>query len=439
MKRTFTLLSLAALLAAPTVTRAALSLDEAVAVALDNNHRLGAADAEVDASTASAREASAARLPKLSLAETFSRTDNPVLVFGNLLRQESFGPQNFLLDALNQPAPLNNFESRVTVEQPLWLGGRLRHAARAAEDARLAAVSDRERTRQEVVHAVIDAYTAAVVARAGVRVAGDALETARANTRLVADLHEGGLVVRSDLLQARVRESEIEEQLARAEAAAATALAALNLVMGQPLGRPLELPSALAAPQPSGEDLELLVQEARSARPDLEAADARVRAADRSIRLARSGRLPWIGLAGSVEANAEDGIGNDGTNWSLFASLKWSVLDRATRARIQRAEADNRKAMRMRSAAEQAVEIEVRRSYHEQRAAGKRIEQAAAAIVLAEESLRIVRDRYGEGLTTLVELLEAETTLTRARSRELAALRDAWLTDANLRLATGRL
>jgi outer membrane protein TolC len=53
--------------------------------------------------------------------------------------------------------------------------------------------------------------------------------------------------------------------------------------------------------------------------------------------------------------------------------------------------------------------------------------------------LEIVEDRYREGLTTLTELLDAETALTRARLRRLAARRDLFLARASLDLATGRL
>ena len=54
---------------------------------------------------------------------------------------------------------------------------------------------------------------------------------------------------------------------------------------------------------------------------------------------------------------------------------------------------------------------------------------------LGEEGLRIVSDRYREGLTTLVELLDAEASLTRARAREVAARRDVMVSRAALDLA----
>jgi outer membrane protein TolC len=85
------------------------------------------------------------------------------------------------------------------------------------------------------------------------------------------------------------------------------------------------------------------------------------------------------------------------------------------------------------------VALEVRQAFSELRAAGQRLEQSAQSVGLARRSLTIVEDRYKEGLTTLPELLDAETALTTARLREVAARRDVLLARASLDLATGEL
>ena len=86
-----------------------------------------------------------------------------------------------------------------------------------------------------------------------------------------------------------------------------------------------------------------------------------------------------------------------------------------------------------------AVELDVRQAFHDLRSSRKRLQQAEQSILWAREGMRIVEDRYKEGLTTLVELLDAEIALTRARTREVAARRDIVLTLASLDLAVGRL
>jgi outer membrane protein TolC len=423
-----------------TAAAGVLDLPTAVETAIENNHVLGAADAELRAAEAAVLEAASSRMPRVELSETFLRTTNPVYVFGNLLGQESFGPENFDPAFLNEPDALNNWNTKLTVTQPVWTGGRIRGGIDASRLARETARAARERTRQEVVHRVIETYTGAVLANHHLQVAREALETTRAHVKIVSDMFEAGLVVESDLLQARVRESEIEEMVIRAGSAVEIARAALNLAMGRDLDVPIELPETLE-PRPEGDQtLESLVEQAVASRPDLEAAESRARTAERMIRIQKAGYLPEVGLVGSYEANAEDFVGGDGTNWSVMAAARFTVFDgRATRARVRQARERHDGARRMNEFLRHAVGLEVRQAWYEVQAARKRLEQTVRAVEMSGESLRIVEDRYREGLVTLVELLEAENALTRARTREVAARRDLLTGQATLDLAVGRL
>lgn len=418
-----------------------LELDDAVAIALGSNRTLRAADAAVGAAEAGVEEARAGRLPGVDLDLEWSRTTNPTLVFSNLLGQEAFGPENFAIDALNRPDALNNVRSRISVSQPVWTGGRIERSIDAAEASRGASAAERERTRQAVVHRVIEAYTGAVLAGARLGVAEDAAATAAEHVRLVSDLHEGGLVVASDLLQARVRALEVDETRIRAESDLAVSRAALNLALGRDLDTPFRLSAALDAPLPlDDESLEDLLAAAATGRPDARAARLAVEASDLGVSVARAGRMPRVGVGGSYEANSEDWFDPGGTNWSLFAGASWTIFDgKATGARIRRAERELDRARARSADLEDSVGLDVRRAYHERRAARSSTERTAQAVELARESLRIVEDRYREGLTTVVELLDAQTAVTEARFRDLAARRDLILADASLDLAVGRL
>mgnify|MGYP006294653015 CR=1 FL=1 len=420
---------------------AGLTLERAIETALANNHQLAASEAGVRRAEAELETAKSARRPRVDLQEVVSRTTNPVMVFSNLLRQETFGPENFDPARLNEPEALTNFGSRLTVEQPIWTGGKIGSGIDAAEQAATARSEGHARARQQVVHGVIEAYTGAVLAERHLQVAKQALETATAHVKLVRDLFEGGMVVESDLLQSQVRESEVQEMLARAESQRATALAGLNMAMGLPQGQPVSLPESIELNERAPDaPLDALVEEALRRRPDLGAADARLRAAQSMIRSAKAGARPEIGVQGSYEANAETFIGADGTNWSVMVAAKLPLFDGfETRSRVRAARAGVDAAREQRAQLSQAVELQVRRAYHDLEAAHKRLDQARRAVELARESLRIVEDRYKEGLTTMVELLDAETSLTRARTRRVAARRDVLTSQATLDLALGRL
>lgn len=418
-----------------------LSVRQAIDLAIENSHRLKAADAGVLAAEAGSEEAKAARLPRLEIEEQFMRTTDPVAVFGNLLRQGSFSEEDFDLENLNHPDALNNFGTQVNLFQPIWSGGRISGGVDAAAFGVLAQTAGRERTRQEVVHQVIGAYAAAVVADQQLVQAEASRQVVRANLQLVRDLFEGGLVVESDLLQALVRESELDELVVRAESAVDISRTALNLSIGLDADSRWELDALdaenLAA---AGAEVDELTEMARHSRPDLRAAAAEVQAAESRVRMEYAGFLPQVGVGGGWEANAEDGIGSDGTNWSMQVGLKWTAFDGfAATARHRKARQKAAQAAEMRDLLDQQVTLEVRRAYFDLRAAAERETQAQRSIDLAVRGLEIVRDRYREGLVTVVELQEAEASLTRARARHVAALRDLVVSRATLELATGQL
>ena len=420
-----------------------LTLEQAIAVAMDGNRQLDIASASAEAASQTTVEARSHFLPRVDLIENFSWTTNPVYVFGNLLGQEAFTAANFDVGFLNQPDSLTNYQTQLLVTQPVYTGGKIRSGIEAARAGSDAAGSERERARQEVVHQVLDAYTGAVLAQRYLQVARDSLKTSEAHVRLVADMHQAGLVVESDLLQVRVRKTEVEEIVIRAESGAAVSMAGLNMVMGEPQGRIYTL-SALCDDDTcqvdEDADLESLLDEALANRPDLKASALKAEAASLMIRTARSQGRPEVGVSGVYEANAEDFIGADGTNWSVMAHARLRLFGgKEVRARVARSEAEHRMASSASELLGQSVELEVRTAFHDLRASRKRIEQAALAVELAGTSLAMVQDRYKEGLTNLVELLEAETALTSARSREVQARRDLLLADATLKLAIGRL
>lgn len=415
-----------------------LTLDDAVATAIAQNPALAAADAASRAAEQTVRESRAMRWPTLEVTTDASRSTNPVVVFGQLLSQERFSQANFDVGFLNEPDALDNVRGMVSVSQPIWTGGRIAAGISGAENQSTAASAARERALQELVYRVTDRYTGAVVAAQAVAVRQEGLDAARKNVALTQDLFDGGLVVESDLLQARVRESEAESALADARRNADVARAALNLELGRALDTPYRLPDELEVPDPVDAELATLVARASDRRPDLMAARAQVEAARAGVNGAKGGRLPKIGWSGSYEADAERLSDDPGTNWTVGVGLRWTLFDGfATGARIARSEALLEQAERNVELAQRGVALEVESALRGVDTARLRWQEAQRSVDLAQRSAAIVRDRYKEGLTTVVELLQAETLATGSRVRELQARRDLAVARAGLTLAVG--
>lgn len=415
------------------------TLDHAIETALKNNPGLRAADAQLDAVESGILKARSGFLPKLTLSETYSKTDNPLMVLGTRLNQETVTPLDFAPDAINHPDPASNYNTRLAVMQPVFNGGREYLGMKQAKLARDSAARDRDRTRQETVFGVVKAYYGLLLARELRAVALQSLETSVANVKLAEARFKAGTVLQSDLLRARVQEAEVKEMLTRSENGVKLAAANLNFVMGVSQDSQYEVQGALHVKE-SRQDLDGMISEALALRPDLASLNLNRRNTETGVSQARADFIPSLNLMGQADWNSRDFAGGDAKSWAVMAVLQWNLFDGlVTTSNVRQASAA---AGRMKALEEQmrsGVQLQVRQAYYTLHASLDRIAATSSSVNEAEEGLRIVQKRYETGMTTFVDVLGAESALIRARTNSLQALYDNNIADAELKLATGTL
>ncbi len=416
-----------------------LTLEQAVETALKSNPGLKAADAQVDAAKAGVLKSRSGFLPKVTLSETWSKSDNPLMVLGTKLNQEIVGPADFNPAVMNDPEPASNYNTRLSAMQPVFNGGKEYLGLKQARLGREAAEQDRNRTRQETAFNVVKAYYGVLLAREYLTVAKQSLETSAANVKLAEARFKAGAVLQSDLLRARVQEAEVKEMTTRAESGVKLALANLNYAMGVEQGREYDVTGTLAARE-ERIDLSEAIASALAGRPDLAALNLNRKNAETSASQARTDFIPSLNLMGQVDWNSETFGGSDAKSWAVMAVLSWNLFDgMVTTSNVRQAAAT---ASRMRSLEEQmksGVELQVKQAYYDYQASSDRIAASATSVEQADEGLRIVQKRYEVGMTTLVDVLGAENALIRSRTNALQALYDNNVAEAQLKLAMGTL
>src|SRR3954466_13325361 len=135
-----------------------LSLRDAVRQAMARSKVIEASGASNDAALARITQARSGLLPKVNFAESWTRSDNPVFVFSSLLTQQQFSESNFGIASLNHPDFLNNFQSLVTADQPLYDAGRTKRAVRTAKLGQDLSQEDARRSQMEVIAQVVRQY-----------------------------------------------------------------------------------------------------------------------------------------------------------------------------------------------------------------------------------------------------------------------------------------
>jgi outer membrane protein TolC len=410
-----------------------LTLDEAVRQALAKHPSLEAAAARIRASEARIEQARSGWLPKVAYQESFQRGNNPVYVFGSLLTQRQFTAANFDLGSLNRPDALNNFQSQVIADQTIYDFGGTKSGIRAAKLARQMSDEERRALEQQVIAGVARAYHGVTLARQALEVAEDALKSAEADLKRATTVRDAGMATDADVLSVQVHVSAMREQQIRHKYNLEIGMAALNEALGLPLETQHELTTPLTAAKLAAEAPALQRSELRQVRL---AADL----AGQQALQARAQRLPMIGFRGIFEADRQQFVNNGGANWMIAASLRWNLFD-GNRAKQMQNEALHQAAAARATERQlqSALSLQVRKARTDALAASERIAVTEATVAQAEESLRILRNRYSNGLANVTDILRADTALLDARTRRLAAIYDQRMAAISLEAAAGTL
>jgi outer membrane protein TolC len=410
----------------------------AVDLALKNNPRLKATLSEREMVDAQLREARSGRWPLLQLSETFTRSNNPVFVFGSLLEQSRFGPENFNIDSLNNPDSLNNFRTAVNLRWPLF--DQMQSHTRVAQ-ARIGqeqADQQQELVKQHVLLEVIRAYFGVLLARERKEVSEEAVKMAESDRKRIADLFQSGLVVQSDLLSAEVQVGEFRQQLVQAAGDLVTTQAFLNTTMGLPVQSPQKITGQLADRDFSVAETEELIRVAFQHRPDYARASFAVRSTEEGIKGAKGNYLPRVELFSSYGLSGKD-LTSGSSDYAIGAGLTLDLFDFGRSARVDKARAVQSRASYEQEHLANQIRLEVIQTYQEYASARERLKVAAQSVAQSQEALRIIQDRYREGLTIVTEVLRAETTAVRTRLNLIAARYDYYIGYARVLRATGKL
>jgi len=418
-----------------------LTLQQAVTIALEKNPLRKAAIADAKAASAGVREARSFLMPHLSFSETATLGDDPVYVFGSKLRQQRFTTADFALNKLNSPLPFGNFAT--------WFGGSWNlfdsfaswHGINQAKQMNEAVGHQLDRTDQEIVFRVVTSYYDVLLAAKELEVAEQSAKTSNSIMDRSQARFDSGLTVESDLLTAKVRLAQRQQEVIRARNTLEVVRAQLNTAMGVPLDSPFQLTEALVERTLPAPLLREVEKQALENRPDLKRIASEEAAQRQSVSVAQSSFGPRVNAFASWEMDNPTFVaGGGGNNWLGGIEVQFDIFQGgAKRAELFRQRALEEKVVAMKQSASDAVRLEVRRAYYETDANRQQIDVARAAIAQAQESLRINQDRYDSGLTTITDLLGAEDAARRSQTDYWEAVYHFQTSYANLELASGSL
>jgi outer membrane protein TolC len=317
-----------------------------------------------------------------------------------------------------------------------------------AEARRASATAAAARARQEIasrglVVTVVQSYYAAAAAGRKLEAAQKAADEGERFLKLTQDLEHGGEVAHSDVIKGELQVNDRRRQLQEAKLALLNARLDLAVLVFPEFNDTFELAEDLHTNPPLPTFPEV---EARASRenPDIRAAVEAANAAAHGVVAARAGYLPSLGLDYFYGIDAPrfatrtDGISNLGSSAAVTLNIpvwNWG----ATQSKVKQAELQRDQAKRELSLAQRKLLAELKSLYAEAQTAADELSNLQRSAELGAESLRLILLRYKNGESTVLEVVDAQTTATSSD----AAFQDGAVryrvTLANLQTLTGVL
>lgn len=445
MKRLLIILTLAGLPAA-LFAQTQLTLDACVELAKTHNKALAAADWQMQAARFDFKSARANFYPSFSATGTglYSTADGGLDIAGGQL--PVLGADGLptggtaLFPGLGLAYKIGwLYGGGVTLEQPVYMGGKVRAGYRMARLGGEMAAQSRRLTESEVIVETSQAYASVVRAREMRQVAERYHALLTELLRSVESAYKHGLKPQNDVLRVQVKLNESELNLRRTENALRLATMNLCHLIGRPLTDRIEITGELldlsAAPAPVA-DL--------TARPEYRLLDQKTELARQQLRMARSERLPQVGLVGNygylhgVEVNGQNLLGS----WNFTAGVQVSVpifhfgsrsnKTRSAKARFEQAQSEQENGNDL-------LLLEMTRAANDLDEAQLEIRLAESSLAAADENLRTSRHQYDAGLETLSDHLEAQAMWQQAHRTQVEARVNGYLRWLEYRKAAGVL
>ncbi len=311
--------------------------------------------------------------------------------------------------------------------------GRYYQAELAVDIARL----QTDRAYQTVANEVGLAYLHVLRTRALRKTAEEAVRRAEADLQVARGFAKGGVLEREKVLRAEVQLAQTQRALDQTESAEQIAVAGLNLAIGQNINTPLELVSTDEIPS-LPPDLGACLQTAATTRRELAVARRSIDVVQEGKRVARADFAPRIVAEGSLldfqqsspRAHLDLALG--------FIKLEWGLFEGGKRVGEMRvADAKLRIAVAQAETVADTISFQVTEAYRQLITAHKGIDRARPTVEQATETHRLVLARYRLGDATSTDVIEAETSLTRAQQDYLNSIYDYHSALIRLQFAMG--
>lgn len=328
---------------------------------------------------------------------------------------------------LGQRENYNNFSLSTVLSFELDLWGRARDADRSALAKLLAIKANADMVRLSLIANVMQSYFGVLTLNNQVQISQNTLESRTQNYEYRKKEFEAGKISEIDMQQARSEMASVQAQLQSLLMEQNSAQSAFLILLGRD-GKgiienkiPTQPQDLVEAPSIQADLPSSILQK----RPDIEAAEQNLKAANFSIGVARSAYFPTIsltGLFGYVSPQLNELIRTSNSTWNYGGNFMGNLLDFGrTNANVDLAKSQHREMLLMYGQTLRTAFGEVRESLFNVQSTKERLSSLKDKVKALRRTLELANLRYGEGYTNYLEVLNTQSALFAAELEQEGA------------------
>lgn len=381
----------------------------------------------MEIANAAVAQSRVAYYPHVDISAGYGQTNNPMYSFGNILNQGAFSPS---ID-FNDPGRTDNINVRAGVEYRFYNGGRDQAGVEAAEAGLAGSKMNLQSVHARLAFEVLRSFQSIIQAQEMLAARKTSLAAIDSSLTVARARYDAGGLLKADLLSLEVQQSRASENLI---------LAGHGLELSQKIFlNLLGLREGVVTIDPqSGNEQKLPQDRSYGARSELQSLIHAEEAAEAQLRVAESGNLPTVDGFASYQYDKGYIMDGDGDSWIAGVKVNYRLYEgNKTTADVAKAKALLATIRAQRDKVELGMDLEVKQADINYRQAVQRLQVTAKMVEQAEESARLSRTRFLEGVILSSDLIDVETRLSDALVRQSVAKATIRIAMADLRRAMG--
>ncbi|MBI1781253.1 MAG: TolC family protein [Sphingobacteriales bacterium] len=384
-----------------------LSLQEAVAAATANNNAIKLSSLDEQIAKAKFKQTDAIFLPQANFSYTAFTTNNPLNAFGFKLQQKTITAADFNPVLLNNPGATPDFTTKFELQQPLVNIDMLYQRKGAAKQMEMYSLIS-QRTKEYLAFETAKAYLQLQMLYEVDKVLKEALTTAKSMQKTTSNYFDQGLIQKSDLLNAELQVMNTETQIKNVQSNIADASDMLSLLMGNENGVVYTTDTINKEIQQGTDTLQL-----SNSRADFKALQKGMEGYDMMIKSSKMSYLPRLNAFASYQWNDKAMFGYNANAYLAGIQLSWNIFNgNRTKNSITQQTLEKAKLVKQLDQQKSEAQLQINHAKRQLDDAAFAMKQQQLAVGQASESLRVLQNRFTQGLVKTTDVLMAQTQLS---------------------------